>query len=166
MLKRALSIWDKKSVHEQDWFCCFLCILKRFAKNDFCISMKITMTAIGKRQRAHFKIYKRQKKAKRSYIKKPGHFSKSKTICITFYIQKTRNFRLRDFSWNFWIWHLYTKIMSLCVTWRFYTQNGRNFEKPRKFALRFNIQKAGHFALHDFFIKFLKLGKGGVFLLA
>ena len=51
--------------------------------------------------------------------------------------------------------------MSLFVTRHFYIQNARNFEKPRKFALCFYIQKDGHFALHNFFIEFLKLGEGG-----
>ena len=49
---------------------------------------------------------------------------------------------LRDFSWKFWSWHLYTKSMTLCVTWRFYIQNTDTPKKERQFALRFYIKKA------------------------
>ena len=45
--------------------------------------MKVTMTAISKRQRARFYMYKKKgKKAKRFYIQKVRHFSKSETISL------------------------------------------------------------------------------------
>ena len=82
------------------------------------------------------------------HSKKSRHFAKSKTICF-FYLQKVWHFRLRDFSWNFWNWYLYTKNMTLFVTWRFYIQKYRHFEKSKTICARFLIQKAWHFALHD-----------------
>ena len=36
------------------------------------------------------------------FIQKARHFAKSKTICDTFYIQKSGTFALRDFLLNFW----------------------------------------------------------------
>ena len=50
--------------------------------------MEITMTAINKRQRARFNIYKK-KNAKRFNMQKAWHSAKSKTIPVTFlYTQK------------------------------------------------------------------------------
>ena len=76
------------------------------------------------------------------YIQRASHFSNSKTICVTFYSPKSRHFTLRDFSWNFWNWHLYIlKSMILCVTWRFIFKDPDTSKKARQFALRFFIYK-------------------------
>ena len=59
--------------------------------------MKITMTAIIKRQRACFYIHKKKNNVKRFYIQKAGHFQKSRQFPLGFYIQKAIHFRLLDF---------------------------------------------------------------------
>ena len=60
--------------------------------------MKITMTAIIERQRAHLYKQKAKKVAKRFYIyKKPDTFQKVKQFPLHFYIYKAINLMLRDF---------------------------------------------------------------------
>ena len=44
----------------------------------------------------------------RFYIQKPRHFAKSKIISDTYLYTKIRHFAFRDFSLDFWSWHLYT----------------------------------------------------------
>ena len=58
------------------------------------------MTPISERQRAHFYIYKKEKKLLNVYIyiQKARHFAKIKTIPVKFYSQKAGHFTLRDFS--------------------------------------------------------------------
>ena len=50
------------------------------------------------------------------YIQKDGHFTEMNTICVTFYIQASRHFVLRDFSQNFCNWwsgrHFYMQKIS------------------------------------------------------
>ena len=66
--------------------------IKTFRKKiGFCIWMKIKMTAISKRQRARLYTQK-AKKTKRFYIQKARHFSKSKTISVTFLHTKSQTF--------------------------------------------------------------------------
>ena len=51
--------------------------------------MKITMTAISRRQRATFHIYKKQKKQRNVFIyKKQDTFQKERQFPLLFYIQK------------------------------------------------------------------------------
>ena len=71
--------------------------------------------------------------------KKSRHFSKSKTICVTFlFTQKTTLYVTRFFHEKFEIGiYIYTKIMTLCVTWRLYIQKARYFEKARQFGSGF-----------------------------
>ena len=51
--------------------------------------MKISMTAFSEILRARLYIYKKQKNTKCFYIQKPGHFSKSKIIPVTFLYTKS-----------------------------------------------------------------------------
>ena len=66
------------SVRKQDSFF-FLSLYIKTArkKNGFCIWMKTTMTAIIERLRARLYTQKEKKIAKRFYIQKARHFSKS-----------------------------------------------------------------------------------------
>ena len=75
-------------------------------------------------------------------IQKDGHFAKSKTIFVTFYIQKYGHFALPDFSWNFWNW------------WK---GGGYFYMKKKHFALSFYMQKTMHFSLRFYSQKSLTL---------
>ena len=58
------------------------------------------------------------------YIQKSRHFSKIKTICVTFYSQKSTHFTLGHFHEIFGIGiYIYTKRMTLCVMWLFIFKN-------------------------------------------
>ena len=63
--------------------------------------MKITMTAISKKHRACFIYTKSKKTAKRFYIEKPDTFQKGRQFPLSFYIQESRHFTLRDFGRKF-----------------------------------------------------------------
>ena len=94
LLKRALSIWDlKKFVRKQDWFFTF-CVHKNISqKIAFCIKIRITMTAISKRQRPRFYIYINKIKLQNVFV-----YKNSDTL------QKARQFPLRlifrSSNWN------------------------------------------------------------------
>ena len=96
------------------------------------------MTPISERQR--------ERKAKKCetfiYIQKSGHFEKRKTICVTFYSQKTRHFKLRNFSWNVWNWHLYLykKHETMRYVTFLYTKI-QTLEKRKTICVRFFIYK-------------------------
>ena len=120
------------------------------------------MTAISERQRARFYIYKNQKKiAKRFYIQKFRHFSKIKTIYVTFLYSKIKTLYFTQFLWNLWSWNLYTKCMTLCVTWRFNIQKSRYFAKSKTICVMFLYTKIWTLCVMRFFIEFLKLVEGG-----
>ena len=61
--------------------------------------------------------------------KNPYTFQKAWQFVLPFYVQKFRHFTLRNFWWNLWNWHLYTKSMTLYVTWHFYIQKSRILAK-------------------------------------
>ena len=50
-------------------------------------------------------------------------------LSISPLIQTTRHFTLCKFLWKCWSWNLYTKSMTLCITWRFYIQKPTYFFK-------------------------------------
>ena len=122
------------------------------------------MTTMIKIQRA--RLYTQKAKELRNFFiyKKPDTFQKARQFPSRFYIQKAIHFTLRDFSWNFWSWHLYTKSMTLCVTWRFYIKKARYFAKSKTVCDTFYIQKSGTFALRDFSLNFWNLRRGGAFI--
>ena len=62
---------------------------------------------------------------------------------------------------KFWSWHLYTKSMTLCVTWRFYIQKARHFAKSKTIFDTFLYTKIKHFCVTRIFIEFLKFAEGG-----
>ena len=84
---------------------------------------------------------------------------------LSFYIQKSGHFTLRNFPWKFCGSHLCTKSMILCVTWSFMYKNPNILQKARQFALCFYIQTSRHFALCNFSLNFWNwLRGGGTFL--
>ena len=89
------------------------------------------MTPISERQRARFYIYKNQKDCE-TFIykyKNPDTLQKSRQSALRFYSQIDIHFRLHDFHEIFEIGiYIYTKIMTLCVTYRFYIRKARHFE--------------------------------------
>ena len=121
--------------------------------------MKTTMTAIIERQRARVHTQK-EKNAKRFYIQKSRHFSKSWTISVTFLYTKSHTLDGKRFSWNFWSCHLYTKSMTLCVTWRFYIQKDRHFAKRKTICDTFLYPKIRHLCVTRFLLNFWNLRRG------
>ena len=103
---------------------------------------------------------KSKKNVKRLYIQKNRHFAIMKTICITFYIQKSWQFALRDFSWRSWNWHLYTKSMTLCVMWRFYKQK-KALRKNQDNLRYFFIYKKADTLRNAIFHEIFEIGGGG-----
>ena len=90
------------------------------------------------------------------YTKSPTLFKKLDNSRHVFYT-KSHTLDVTGFSWNFWIWHLCSKSMTLCVAWRFYISIARHFAKARQFAIRFYIKKSGTFALRGFSLNFWNL---------
>ena len=137
-LKRAL----KKSVRKQDWFFAF-CVLKNVSQeNLFVYKWKCTITAIGKRQRARFYIYKKAKTCDSFLYTKSRHFAKSKKFPVTFYIQKVRHFTLRNFHENVEVGIYIQKARHFAVCDVFIYKKPDTSQKVRQFALRFYIQKS------------------------
>ena len=54
--------------------------------------------------------------------------------------------------------------MTLWITWRFYIQKIETLQKPKQFAIRFNIQKPGTFRYAIFHWIFEICGGGGTFI--
>ena len=101
------------------------------------------------------------KKLRNVFIyKNSDTFQKSRQFVSRFYIQKVRHFTLRDFSWECWNWHLYTKSMTLFVMWRFIYTKIQTLKKIRQFALCL-YAKIQTLCVSQFFIEFLKLADGG-----
>ena len=93
-------------------------------------------------------------------IQKSRHFAKSKTISITCLFTKCRTLYDTRFSWNFWISRLFTRSMTLCVTWRFYILKTLHFEKIKTIFHIFLYTKIRTFCVTRFFIEFMKLAEG------
>ena len=101
----------------------------------------------------HIFIYTKSKKMRNFYlyIHKGRHFPKSQAICVTFLFTKIPTLYVTRFFMKFLkLEFIYTKSMTLCVTWRFIYKNSDTSKKARQFALGFYIQKAWQFALRDF----------------
>ena len=97
----------------------------------------------------HLIIYRISKKLRFFFIyKNQDTLQKARQFSLCFYIYKSGNFKLRDFSWEFWSWRgtfLYAKkqcTLRYIFIW-----------KKMYFALWFYIQKACHFALHVYLKK-------------
>ena len=105
-----------------------------------CKWMKITMTSITERQRA--RLYtKKAKIAKRFlYTKHQTLFKKLDNSRYAFYT-KIQTLDVTGYSWKFWTYNLYTKSMTLCVTWHF-IQKARHFAKSKTICNTFFIYKS------------------------
>ena len=112
------------------------------------------MTAIRERQRAQFIYTKGKNITKPFYIQKAWHFAKSKTIFVTFLYTKSKTLYITRFFMKIWSCPLYTKIMTLCVRWRFRIQKVGHFEKSKLIWVTFYIQKWGQFASHNVSLNF------------
>ena len=106
-------------------------------------------------------IYTKSKKLRNVLIyKKPDTFQKARQFPLRFYIQKALHLTLRDFH-EFFEVGIYTKSMTLCVTWRFYIQKSGHFAKSKTICDTFLYTKIRHFCVTQFFIDFLKFADGG-----
>ena len=156
LLKRALDIPYVNRIV----FFCFLYIKTFRKKIVFCIWMKITMTAISERQRARLYTQKVKKNCETFlYTKSQTHFKNLDNFRYVLYT-KSNTLDVTGFSWKFWTRHLYTKSMTLFVTWRFYIQKARHFAKSKTICDRFFKQKSGTFALRNFLLNFWNLRRG------
>ena len=113
----------------------------------------------------HISICKKKNIVKRFYLHKARHFSKSKTICVTFLYTKSLTLFARFFYENVEIGILYTKPWHFALRDVFMYKKPGTFQKARQFALLFYIQKAWHFGSHDFLWFFLIGGGGGTFFI-
>ena len=92
--------------------------------------------------------------------------SKRKTISVAFWYTKIRTLYVTRFFMKFLSWHLYTKIMTLCVTWCSYIQKSRHVAKRKIICVTFLYTKILTLCVTRFSIEFLKLEEGGAFSFA
>ena len=110
----------------------------------------------------HVFIYTKSKKTPNVFIyKNPDNLKKARQFPLRIYIHNARHLRLRDFLWKFWSWHLYTKSMTLCVTWRFYIEKPWYFAKSKIICVTFLYKKIRTLYVTQFFVEFLKLAEEG-----
>ena len=98
------------------------------------------------------------------YIQKARHFSRSWTIPVTFIYIKSYTLDVTGFSWKCWSWNLYTKSMTLCVTWSFYIQTVRHFAKSKTICDTFLYTKIRHFCVTQFLLIFEICGGAEIFI--
>ena len=127
------------------------------------------MTPTSKRKRARSYIYKKQFFCENFiYIyKKHDNFQKARQFPLLFYSQKAWHFTLRDLHDFFEIGiYIYTKSMTICVTWYFNIQKNRHFEKSKTMCITFYIHKKPDTLCSVSFHGIFEIGGGsGAFLL-
>ena len=117
------------------------------------------MTAICKIQRTRY-ISTKWKNVKHLFIhRNPDSLQKARQFPLRLYIQKASHFTLRNFSWKFWSWHLYTKSMTLCVTWHVYMQKSRTLRKKKDKLRYVFIYKNPNTLRYAIFVEFFKLAE-------
>ena len=129
-------------VRKQDWFCFDFCAYKNFSQKKWIFIYECKFQwLLSARDNVHFFIFSKiNKNAKRLYIhREQDTLQKARQFPLRFYIQKSWHFTSIDFLWNFWSWHLYTKSMIFCVTWRFYIQKAGHFAKRKTICVAFYI---------------------------
>ena len=109
---------------------------------------------------AHVLNTQKEKNCETSLYIKPDTFQKARQFPFRFIFKKQYTLRYGIFHEIFWSWHLYSKSMTLCVTWRFYIQNGRHFAKSKTIWDTFLYTKIWHLALRDFSLNFWNLRRG------
>ena len=127
--------------------------------------MKMTRTAIIERQRARLYTQKAKKSETFLYTKSQTCFQKAKQFSLRFYIQKAIHLTLRDFHENFEVGIYIQKSWHFTLRDVFIYINTDTSQKARQFAIRFNIQKSRHFALHNFSLNFWNWRRGGAFFI-
>ena len=141
--------------------------IKTFRKTKLVLVYKFKLQWLpSAKYNMHIYIYiQKAKKLRNVFIyKKPDTFQKARQFALRVYIQKARHFTSRNFSWNFWNWYLYTKSMTLCVTWYFYIQKTDTSQEARQFALRF-IHKKSDALRYAIFHGIFEIGRvGGIFI--
>ena len=116
------------------------------------------------KDKAHVYIHKKQNNCETFlYTKSKTIFKKLDNSRYVLY-SKIHTIDVTGFLWNFWSWNLYTKITTLCVTWRFYIQKARHFAKSKTICDTFLYTKSGTFALCNFSLNFWNLWRGGAFI--
>ena len=126
--------------------------------------MKITMTAISKRQHARLYTYKNPKHLRNVFIyKNPVPLQKERQFPLHFLYTNSPTLYVTQFFMKFLKLAFILKNMTHCVKWNFYIQNPNTSQKLRQLALRFYIQKAGHLALRNFLLSFWNWRRGGHF---
>ena len=120
------------------------------------------MTPISERHRARYYIFKKRKKLQNVFTYQNIDTSqKARQFPLRFYMQKESYFYLRGFSWKFWIWYLYTKNVTLWVTWPFYIQKEWHFAKSKTICAAFFYTKARTLCVTQFSLNFWNLWRGG-----
>ena len=123
--------------------------------------MKIAMTIIIERQRARLYTQKATKIAKLFYKQKTRHFSKSKTVSVTFLYTKINTLDVKGFYENDEVGIYIQKAWHFALCDVFIYKKLDTSQKARQFAIRFYIQKSGTFALRNFSLNFWHLRRGG-----
>ena len=98
--------------------------------------------------------------------KKPKNLQKARHFVLRFYIQKGKHFTLRNFSWNFVNWHVYTKSMKLCVEGCFYIQKPRHLAKIRTIFVLLLYTKSLTLCVTQFIWNFWNWQRGRKFVYA
>ena len=80
---------------------------------------------------------------------------------VTFLYLKRKTLYFTRFSWKFRTWHLYTKSITLCVSWLILYKNLDTSQEASQFALRFYIGKSRHFGLRNFSLNFWNWRRSG-----
>ena len=121
------------------------------------------MTPISERHRLRLYIYKKQKNSETIiYTQKARYFSKSKTIPLTFLFTKCRTLYVTRFHDFFEIGiYIYTKSMTLCVTWSFYIKKATHFINSNTICVTFFIYKKTDTLRYAIFHQIFKIGGGG-----
>ena len=113
------------------------------------------MTAISERQRARLYIYK--KKNRETFLN-----TKRTTTSVTFLFSKSKTLYDTQFSWKFLSWYLYTKSMTLCVTWRFHIHKSRHFAKSKTICVTFLCTKMWTLCITQFLLNFWNWRRGDI----
>ena len=110
-----------------------------------------------------YSIQKAKKFAKRLYIYiNPDTLQKQDNLSYVFIHKNPDTLRYAIFHEIFDIdIYIYTKNMTLCVTWRFYIKNPDTSKKARQFALRFLIYKNPDTLRYIIFHVIIEIGGGG-----
>ena len=111
--------------------------------------MKIRITAIVERQRALLYTQKAKKIAKRFYMQKERHFSKSNTISVMFLYTKSHILYVKQFFMKCSSWNIYKKHDTFCYGTFLYakTQTLRKKQDNLRYVFMFKNPDTLHYAI-------------------